>query len=87
MNGDSVSFDIMVEACVKGGYKREELTKEDSYIRTISFELVEKSKNNNKIYLCLLVNENNEMLGAFLDYIGETSSFKSVDDIENMRIE
>ena len=70
MNGDSEVFELMKKASVESGYSLEVIENTDN-INIVGYELVEKSKyenGNGRIHLCLLLGNENKVIGAFLDY-------------------
>ena len=89
MNGDSYAFALIKNACIEGGYSKEEIEKNSREgMDIISFELEEKSKYNNgdgNVWLCVLVNKENKVVGTYLNYEGYYPGIAPVGFKENLK--
>ncbi|MGL5381532.1 hypothetical protein [Clostridium sp.] len=89
MNGDSYAFALIKNTCIEGGYSKEEIEKNSrDGMDIISFELEEKSKYNNgdgNVWLCVLVNKENKVVGTYLDYEGYYPGIAPVGFKENLK--
>lgn len=88
MNGDAEVFKLMKMACIKGGYSPKNFENIKGELKTFDYELDEKSKfKNNMIYLSLLVDSEENVIGSFLGYSGDhhITEYKPVSFKDNFK--
>ncbi|MGX4600033.1 hypothetical protein [Faecalimicrobium sp. JNUCC 81] len=81
MNGDAEVSKLMKKACIKGGYSPKNFKKIKGELKTFDYELEERSKfEDDMIYLSLLVDSEESVIGSFLSYAGaeHIQSYKPV---------
>lgn len=82
--GDSGVFDFIKDASVKGGYLKSDFKSMSEYRRIVGYELVEKSKKNESVMLCMVIDKG-KVIGAYLDYAGYSDGITSIDFKENFK--
>ncbi|MBO3444885.1 hypothetical protein [Clostridium sp. CCUG 7971] len=81
MNGDAEVSKLMKKACIKGGYSPKNFKNIKGELKTFDYELEERSKfEDDMIYLSLLVDSEESVIGSFLNYAGaeHIQSYKPV---------
>ena len=87
--GDSEVFTLIKEASIKyeelahdkkiqGGYLKEDLDSMTEDRKVVGYELVEKSKEDEPIMLCMVIDKG-KVIGAYLDYSGYSPGITSID--------
>ena len=76
--GDSEVFTLIKEASIKGGYLKEDLDSMTEDRKVVGYELVEKSKEDEPIMLCMVIDKG-KVIGAYLDYSGYSLGITSID--------
>ena len=76
--GDSEVFTLIKEASIKGGYLKEDLDSMTEDRKVVGYELVEKSKEDEPIMLCMVIDKG-KVIGAYLDYSGYSLCITSID--------
>ena len=76
--GDSEVFTLIKEASIKGGYLKEDLDPMTEDRKVVGYELVEKSKEDEPIMLCMVIDKG-KVIGAYLDYSGYSPGITSID--------
>lgn len=76
--GDSEVFTLIKEASIKGGYLKDDLDSMTEDRKVVGYELVEKSKEDEPIMLCMVIDEG-KVIGAYLDYSGYSPGITSID--------
>ena len=76
--GDSEVFTLIKEASIKGGYLKEDLDSMTEDRKVVGYELVEKSKEDEPIMLCMVIDKG-KVIGAYLDYSGYAAGITSID--------
>ena len=76
--GDSEVFTLIKEASIKGGYLKDDLDSMTEDRKVVGYELVEKSKEDESIMLCMVIDKG-KVIGAYLDYSGYSPGITSID--------
>mgnify|MGYP004699040673 FL=1 len=76
--GDSEVFTLIKEASIKGGDLKEDLDSMAEDRNVVGYELVEKSKEDEPIMLCMVIDKG-KVIGAYLDYSGYSPGITSID--------
>lgn len=82
--GDSEVFTFIKEASIKGGYLKDDLDSMTEDRKVVGYELVEKSKEDEPIMLCMVIDKG-KVIGAYLDYSGYSPSITSIDFKDNFK--
>ena len=82
--GDSEVFTFIKEASIKGGYLKDDLDSMTEDRKVVGYELVEKSKEDEPIMLCMVIDKG-KVIGAYLDYPGYSSSITPIDFKDNFK--
>lgn len=89
MNGDAEVSRLMKKACIKGGYSPKNFKKIKGELKIFDYELKETSKfeEDDRIYLSLLVDSEESVIGSFLSYAGaeHIQSYKPVNFKDNFK--
>ena len=84
MIGDSKVFDFIKEASIEGGYSKDDFNSITEYRKIVSYELEEKSKIDEPIMLCMVIDKG-KVIGAYLDYSGYIPGIASIDFKDNFK--
>ncbi|MGL6106148.1 hypothetical protein [Romboutsia sp.] len=78
MIGDSEVFKLIENASVEGGYSKDSFNSMTEDRKLVGYELVEKSKEDGAIILCMVIDEG-KVIGAYLDYAGYVPGITPID--------
>ena len=84
MIGDSKVFTFIEDASIKGGYSKEDFSSITEDRKIVSYELEEKSKIDEPIMLCMVIDKG-KVMGAYLDYSGYIPGIESIDLKDNFK--
>lgn len=82
--GDSEVFTFIKEASIKGGYLKDDLDSMTEDRKVVGYELVEKSKEDEPIMLCMVIDKG-KVIGAYLDYSGYSPSITPINFKDNFK--
>ena len=82
--GDSEVFELIKDASIQYGYSEDGFNSMTENRKVIGYELEEKSKEDKPIMLCLVI-DNENVIGAYLDYEGYYPGIASVDFKDNFK--
>lgn len=82
--GDSEVFTFIKEASIKGGYLKDDLDSMTEDRKVVGYELVEKSKEDEPIMLCMVIDKG-KVIGAYLDYPGYSPSITPINFKDNFK--
>lgn len=82
--GDSEVFTFIKEASIKGGYLKDDLDAMTEDRKVVGYELVEKSKEDEPIMLCMVIDKG-KVIGAYLDYSGYSPSITPINFKDNFK--
>ena len=82
--GDSEVFTFIKEASIKGGYLKDDLDSMTEDRKVVGYELVEKSKEDEPIMLCMVIDKG-KVMGAYLDYSGYSPSITPINFKDNFK--
>lgn len=84
MIGDSQVFEFIKDASIKSGYSKDGFDSMTKDRKIIKYELEEKSKINEPIMLCIVVDKD-KVIGAYLDYVRYMPGIEPIDFKDNFK--
>ena len=84
MIGYSQVFEFIKDASIKSGYSKDGFDSMTKYRKIIIYELEEKSKINEPIMLCIVVDKD-KVIGAYLNYVRYMPGIEPIDFKDNFK--